>query len=46
MQPALTADGDVLIGTASGRGGIGMRRSRSRTDPADGPSKSAGRRTG
>ena len=26
MQPALTADGDVLINTLTGTGGLGIRR--------------------
>jgi outer membrane protein assembly factor BamB len=46
VQPAQTADGDVLISAQSMAGGMGMRRLTSRTDPADGPSKNAGRQNG
>ena len=47
MQPAVTADGDILINTADAMGGRrhAPPRDRART-PADGPSKSAGRRSG
>ena len=46
VQPAFTADGDVLINAIAATGGNGPAASRSRTAPADGPPKSDGRRTG
>ena len=39
VQPAVTADGDVLIGSGSGMAGVGLVRVQSRTKPADGPPK-------
>ena len=45
VQPALTADGDVLIDAIAMTGGVGTRRLAVARGPADGPSKSAGRRT-
>ena len=46
VQPALTADGDVLIAVGDAMGGAACAASRSRTDPPDGRPRSAGRRSG
>ena len=46
VQPALTAEGDVLINAQAMTGGMGMRRLAVAHGPGDGPSKNAGRRTG
>ena len=46
VQPALTADGDVLISTGSASGRTRHAPPRGDAGPADGPSKSAGRRPG
>ena len=43
VQPARTSDGDVLITIGDAAGGAVHGASRSRTDPGDGPLKSAGR---